>query len=381
MESRKRYRWQYNVKTTGVDIIINFNLYALNYTINFVYTHTQGWNDLKNLGENYRKIFPSLFDVNYSKRNYLFRHSKEKCTRFSYYAFVEGLFGDLAHFHIKPPIVPEIDLLLTPHQNCDASKNNSDQFDDVNAEPWKFEESQDFQQMIRDVSFRLGFTELLELSTIKKIWNMCGYEQSWNGWEKSSPWCAAFTPFHFKILNYREDIVFYYKKSYGSPINIKITCKTVVDMLTHLTDDNSYKVVAYFVHSTLLQLFLTAINAFKDEPLYYNNFNERHNRTFKSSESVSLAANFAAIKYQCDHDEDKILFLLNQKPLVDLTWCINGLCNWSDVQKKYEIFTKLNCDKTYCDPNFKGFSVASNNVMLWKLFLVIIIAVYIELFL
>lgn len=306
-------------------------------------------------------MYPKLFDRNYTKHNYLFHHSKETRVRYSYYAFVEGLFGNLAHFHIKPPIVPPIDLLLTPHKSCKESKNNSDTFDEVDAEPWKFEETEEFQQVIRDVSLRLGFIKPLDISEIKKIWNMCGYEQSWLGWEKGSAWCAAFIPIHFNVLNYREDLVFYYKKSYGSLINIKLTCKAVVDMLNHLEYDDTYKVVAYFVHSTFLQLFLTSINAFKDEPLYHSNYNQRHNRSFKSSESLSLAANLAAIKYKCDYEEDKVLFLLNQKPLVDLSWCVDGLCNWSDVKKKYEIFTKLNCDKTYCDPDFKGFSAAACN--------------------
>lgn len=285
----------------------------------------------------------------------MFRHSKERCTRFSYYAFVEGLFGERAHFHIKPPIVPDRDLLLTPHQNCEASKNNSDTIDEEGAEPWRFEDSDEFQQMIRDVSLRLGMIKPLDIVMIKKIWNMCGYEQSWCGTEMPSPWCAAFTPSHFDVLDYREDLVFYYKKSYGSAVNIKITCKTVQDMLEHLMANDSYKVVAYFVHSTLLQLFLTSMRAFRDEPLYYNNFHERRNRTFISSAAITLAANLAMVKYECNGGSDeKVLFLMNQEPL-QLSWCVNGLCDWSSVVEQYKMFANLDCENSYCDPDFKGF--------------------------
>lgn len=300
----------------------------------------------------------------------MFRHSKEKCTRFSYYAFVEGLFGERAHFHMKPPIVPDQDLLLTPHQNCAASKTNSDTFDEEGAEPWRFEDTDEFQQMIRDVSLRLGLIKPLDIVWIKKIWNMCGYEQSWYGTEKPSPWCTAFTPSHFDVLDYREDLIFYYKKSYGSAVNVKITCKAVQDMLEHMMAADSYKVVAYFVHSTLLQLFLTSIQAFKDEPLHYNNFQMRRNRTFKSSETITLAANLAMVKYECNDGRDsKVLFLMNQEPL-QLSWCRDGLCDWSSVLEKYEMFVHLDCANSYCDPHFKGFS-ASSPVALSVLFLIV----------
>lgn len=59
-----------------------------------------------------QKMFPQLFDKKYSKHAYKFLYAKERRTRDSYRAFVEGLFGDKAYEHIRPPQITEDELLL-----------------------------------------------------------------------------------------------------------------------------------------------------------------------------------------------------------------------------------------------------------------------------
>lgn len=231
--------------------------------------------------------------------------------------------------------------------------------------------------MIRDVSLRLGFKEPLNMTRFKQIWNMCTYEQSWD-FEKSSPWCAvgasntsvtahnlycfvvsaqAFLKDHYPMLDYKEDLVYYYKKSYGAMVNTKLTCRAVVDMLQHMENKNVYKVIAYFVHSTFSQLFLTALGALKDKQmLRADNFETMKDRLFKSSYTTPLASNFAIVRYDCplEPERDKVMFLLNQKPM-DVDWCKGGICNFSDMKKAYAKFVRLDCDESFCDPYFAGF--------------------------
>lgn len=51
----------------------------------------------------------------------------------------------------------------------------------------------------------------------------------------------------------------------------------------------------------------------------------------------------------CPHDSErnKIMFLLNQKPL-DFQWCNVGLCDWSKVQQMYRSYKEHDCLTTYC---------------------------------
>lgn len=155
------------------------------------------------------------------------------------------------------------------------------------------------------------------------------------------------------MMDYYEDLFNYYQKSYGYAINTNISCLTVSDMLQQLqSSDNSPKVIAYFAHSTLIHLFLTTLGVLKDdEPIRADNYNRMHSRKYKSSEAVPFSANFAAIKYECPndkHDKDKVLFVLNQKPL-KMNWCTGRFCNLSDLKKMYnDGFKPEHCEKNFC---------------------------------
>lgn len=75
-----------------------------------------------------QKMFPTLFDKKYSKRTYKFLHAKERRTRDSYRAFAEGLFGDRAYDHIKPPVITEKEMLLKVSANQKFENGNNDFF-------------------------------------------------------------------------------------------------------------------------------------------------------------------------------------------------------------------------------------------------------------
>lgn len=45
-----------------------------------------------------------------------------------------------------------------------------------------------------------------------------------------SAWCAAFTKEHLKILEYAEDLKYYYNAGYGHEMNAKLGCPPLKDM-------------------------------------------------------------------------------------------------------------------------------------------------------
>lgn len=176
----------------------------------------QGWNDLKYLAKNYQAIFPDILDNIYAQDKFLFRHTKTQRTEASYKAFVEGLFGENAYNHIPPPAQPEKDMLLKvsavsaiknsifestsiiisfqPYEMCPAWQKNSEKNKNVDSEVYKFEESQEYQKMLSDVSARLGFKFTLSEKQIKNIFDMCRYEQAWD-LDRPSAWCTVRTEY------------------------------------------------------------------------------------------------------------------------------------------------------------------------------------------
>lgn len=67
---------------------------------------------MRKIAQNYKRIFPTLFDTNYSTKNYHFLHTNTQRTEASYKAFVQGLFGKINSEKIQKPILPEKEFLL-----------------------------------------------------------------------------------------------------------------------------------------------------------------------------------------------------------------------------------------------------------------------------
>lgn len=150
------------------------------------------------------------------------------------------------------------------------------------------------------------------------------------------------------MLEYNQDIKYYYEAGYGHDLNTKVGCATITDMLKHMESKAQPNAVAYFAHSSTVQLMLTALGAAKDQnPLRADNYQQMNRRKWRSSELAPFASNLAVIKYDCpsDVERNKIMFFLNQKPL-DFAWCNVGLCNWSEVQRMYSSYS--NCAQTFC---------------------------------
>lgn len=78
-----------------------------------------------------------------------------------------------------------------PYSYCKAWKTHSNAIEnDENSELNKFQKSEMYQRMIRDVSLRLGFKFPLKIPQIESIWDMCRYDQAWT-LDRPSAWCAV----------------------------------------------------------------------------------------------------------------------------------------------------------------------------------------------
>lgn len=150
------------------------------------------------------------------------------------------------------------------------------------------------------------------------------------------------------MLEYHQDLSYYYKSSYGSAVNKNIQCKTVKDMLERFEDEKLPKVTAYFTHSAAVQLFLTALGALKDDRApTAKNYPEMFSRKWKTSVISPFAANVAVVKYKCPTDS-KVKFFLNER-LLRFDWCSSdGICDWSDVHSEYSHFKDAQCEISYC---------------------------------
>lgn len=311
------------------------------------YLTTQGWDDLKLLAKHYQSIFPEIIGSKYEAAKFQFRYTNTQRTQASFKGFVEGLFGEGADSTIVVPTPPENDTLLRPYDICDIWQQHNDEKDGPDSEIVKFQTSEVFLKMLKGISQRLGFTEVLSFEEIEVIYDMCRFEEAWFI-HQTSPWCTAFTVEQITILEYSEDLNYYYKSGYGTSLNQRVPCEAVSDMIKNLNSSTNPTTIAYFTHSTMLQMFLSSLGVGKDvKPLRADNFAEMSNRKWRTSLLGPFTGNLAAVKYECSNGPEKIMFFSNEK-FVDFDWCSAGVCNLTDVIEKLKVYTDNNCSTYYC---------------------------------
>ncbi|EZA54626.1 Multiple inositol polyphosphate phosphatase [Ooceraea biroi] len=282
----------------------------------------QGVEDMRLLARRLQSNFPELLlpsASNITSANYKFRATE---ARDSMASFMEGLFGS------RTAILPEEsslnDTLLTAYKTCSVWENDKDVQPFENTEGSKFDAGPELQNLLRNVSRRLGFLYNISTEKIVAMYDACRYEKAW-AVTKLSPWCAVFSKDELRILEYREDLYYYYKAGYGRDINSRLGCPLLHDMMQHFCDVIS------------LQNLLTTMGINEDPmPLAAFNFKDMARRQWRTSMISPFAGNLVAVFYKCNDitDRNKVMFYLAEKP-VRYEGCQVGLCDWQFLKSKF----------------------------------------------
>ncbi|KAF5284394.1 hypothetical protein FQA39_LY17069 [Lamprigera yunnana] len=310
---------------------------------------SQGVEDLKFLARKYQTRFRPFLDQPYTEEYYKFQYSDTERAHDSYQAFVEGLFPH-SMYRIHAEVRPDDTLLKVFLNNIITAAIVKKDDQQTLAEYYKFMQKQEYKELVRDVSRRLGFKYNLNESLVEDMYDMCRYEKAWYP-RDLSPWCAAFNVKQLKLLEYGEDLKYYYKYGYGNPSNLRAGCPLLKDLFDKFeqTVNGGYgnqKVIAYFSHTSSLQLFLVALGVAKDyTPLTADSYIGQNRRHWRTSNLSPFAGNIVAALYQCQAGEEyKVMFFLNESPL-EVEGCPVGLCDWNVFREKVN---NLNCNSYDC---------------------------------
>lgn len=266
------------------------------------YLTVAGWNELQGLGQRYQSAFPTLLSSNYSQNDYFFRTTDRQRTLASLRAFADGLFGYNGYEQVRFEDVPEEDYLLRPYDHCPLY----DEVTDVPVEQNAFVEGPEYQEMISQVSAKLGFhgSHTLRAVEVETLITICRYEQIWD-LNSTSPLCGAFSIANHQVLEYYEDLEYYYKVGFGyrnyRRLFENINCFLMQDMLNFFRSNEvgDHKARIFSTHSTILQLILVTLGVFEDEvQLTRHNFAQQTNRLWKSSLIAPMGTNLAVIQYE-----------------------------------------------------------------------------------
>ncbi|XP_025156959.1 multiple inositol polyphosphate phosphatase 1 isoform X1 [Harpegnathos saltator] len=312
----------------------------------------QGVEDMKLLARRLQSNFPELlqpFTSNISSSNYKFRANEAQRSMES---FMEGLFGS------RNAVVPEEsflnDTLLNAYKTCGVWENDEHQQSYENTEYDLFVVGPIFQNLVHNVSRRLGFLYNISSDRINAMYEACRYEKAWTV-ITLSPWCAVFNKEELRILEYREDLNYYYKAGYGREINARLGCPLLHDMMQHFWniahDETSNEPMGIFYFSDIvsLQNLLTTMGINEDQtPLTAFTYKDMAKRQWRTSLISSFAANLIAVFYKCNDSKDnnKVMFYLAEKP-VQYDGCLVGLCDWEFLKSKFGQLAS-NCKLDVC---------------------------------
>ncbi|XP_066585297.1 multiple inositol polyphosphate phosphatase 1-like [Prorops nasuta] len=303
----------------------------------------QGYEDMKLLARRIQSGFRELLQpvsAEINSMNYKLKAAQGQTTQSSMESFMEGLFG--SPNAVVPEMSPVNDTLLSTHKRCTVWNENSDGNDFDNEQRKQFDDGQEFQNLLQNVSRRLGFLYGLSKDSILAMYDMCRYEKSWQI-TRLSTWCAVFSKDELRLLEYREDLNYYYIGGYGRDINNRLGCPLVQDMMSHFRSLEEGRVtreprgIFYFTDVISFQNLLTSLEVAKDDmPLLYHNYRQMVRRQWRTSLISPFAANIAAVFYKCRDNglSYKVMFYLNEGP-VRFRNCDVGLCDWQYLKGKF----------------------------------------------
>lgn len=257
---------------------------------------------MNNIGRRYQQRFPTLLESTYSQERYLFRHANTQRGLASISAFAGGIFGDEGWLDVVFEPIPETDSFLGPIHVCPLFTQT------VAAQPQQvaFADGPEITQMLEQINRRLGLRGPRQLSfeQVLLAWEWCRYETGSTHGQASAAWCVPFSLAHHEILEYYRDIGYYHFTGYGvQPQRLieNLNCHLIQDLLTLMqsNDPNDQTVKIYSSFSQIVQAFLVALGAFRDErPLNQHNFAQQAFRHWRSSLLTPNAANLAIVRYE-----------------------------------------------------------------------------------
>lgn len=167
-----------------------------------------------------------------------------------------------------------------------------------------FEEGPEYTEMLTQVNRKLGFFDANQLNSrdVRTVWDFCKFEQGWNS-ATPSPWCAAFSVANHAVIDYLEDLDYYYDMGYGGdvPLFANMNCLVMQDLLRFLESNDASDHLArlYSSHSRALQLFLVTLGVFnEDTPLTRHNYAQQEARQWRSGFIAPMASNFVVVRLE-----------------------------------------------------------------------------------
>lgn len=321
------------------------------------------------LGSRYKKRLPTILGQQFDNETFQFRHTYKKRTGDSAIAFASGAFPDES-VYIPTPL--DEDKILRFFDFCPTWTSEVDENPETYVEQNLFLESVEVEDTILRVNLKLGFLfgknspgndqgfkSVLTFSDINLIYDMCRFDEAWNPHEPSV-WCAAFEDKDLEVLEYNEELQYWYTNGYHNPLNYKMACPLMSDLVQIFEGEANMRQKSlmengpnlgsnlvprgtfYFTHSEAVLPFVSLLGLYKDnEGPRHDNFEAMRDRKYRTSKIGSFTNNVGMVLFECEEGAKKVLTLHQETP-VKLELCDDLLCDWNQFLQAYQ--EDISCD-------------------------------------
>nr|XP_022917214.1 multiple inositol polyphosphate phosphatase 1-like [Onthophagus taurus]XP_022917215.1 multiple inositol polyphosphate phosphatase 1-like [Onthophagus taurus] len=295
----------------------------------------EGEKEMVELAERMQWRFPNLLKPFYSNTSYVFKHTKTQRTKESGKYFATGLFGKSVHGGGYYPIAVKRNSILRFYKLCKkwiiSVKKNAQTYSERN----NFYDTEIMREALDKVSSKLGLDKLT-VSDLHSMYVTCAFESSWSN-RRRSPWCIPFDIETIKVLEYAEDLKYYWVDGYGYDLTCNQACPAFNDMFNFINSEEKYpNALFYFTHSGSLLKMLCHLGIYRDHnQLLANNFEENKNRQWKVSKIDPFGNNLAFILYTCNGTK-KVLTMHNEN-IIRLPACPKSdFCDVKTIEDYYK---------------------------------------------
>lgn len=131
------------------------------------------------------------------------------------------------------------------------------------------------------------------------LYSTCAFETAWHK-NLKSPWCSAFDPESLSVIEYAEDLKYYWIDGYGFEITYKQACPAFNDMYEHMVRADKYpSTVVYFTHSGTLLKMIAHMGIHKtSKHLRHDEYDSNVDREWRVSKIDPFGTNLAFVLHQ-----------------------------------------------------------------------------------
>uniref|UniRef100_U5EQ88 Multiple inositol polyphosphate phosphatase 1 n=1 Tax=Corethrella appendiculata TaxID=1370023 RepID=U5EQ88_9DIPT len=293
----------------------------------------EGVDELFELGQRYKKRLPYLLSQSYNENLFKFKFTKTERAQRSAENFVTALFDSNVARNINYPEPLSRDPVLRFYKLCERWKVDVDKNPASMKEFDRFKNGPEMRKVITKFSRKLA--TFVNADDIHLMYTTCAFETAWFK-DKISPWCTLFDEHSIHVLEFLEDLEYYWIDGYGYSLTYKQACSAFTDLIKHFDEGSTEKnITFYFTHSGTLLKSLAFLNLYKDAQLTHKDFEV--NRKWRTSKIDAFATNLIFILFECSNGPQ--VLLLHQEQPVHIPGCPEGqqLC-------PYEIFKEIHED-------------------------------------